>query len=113
MWKILNFEISRMRERHSKRNQMIFGDYWLCKIPYKGISTLYLLYGIGEDYWNREEIEIINEWEKGWLYILLLWIMNYYESKMMKLMLKLLDCIIAIAIELIRKGVFALIRMLI
>ena len=35
---------SRMRERHSKRNQTIFGDYWLCKIPYKGISTLYLLY---------------------------------------------------------------------
>ena len=45
MWNILNFEISRMRERHSKRNQTIFGDYWLCKIPYKGISTLYLLYG--------------------------------------------------------------------
>ena len=44
MWNILNFEISRMRERHSKRNQTIFGDYWLCKIPYKGISTLYLLY---------------------------------------------------------------------
>jgi len=44
MWNILNFEISRMRERHSKRNRTIFGDYWLCKIPYKGISSLYLLY---------------------------------------------------------------------
>ena len=45
MWNILNFEISRMHERHSKRNQTIFGDYWLYKIPSKGISTLYLLYG--------------------------------------------------------------------
>ena len=44
MWNILNFEISRMRERHWKRNQMFFSDYWLCKIPYKGISTLYLLF---------------------------------------------------------------------
>ena len=45
MWNILTFEIWRMRERHPKRNQTIFGDYWLCKIPYKGISPLYLLYG--------------------------------------------------------------------
>ena len=48
MWNILNFEISRMRERHSKRNRTIFGDYWLCKIPYKGISTLYLLYELAQ-----------------------------------------------------------------
>ena len=50
MWNILNFEISRMRERHPKRNRTIFGDYWLCKIPYKGISTLYLLYDMPGDF---------------------------------------------------------------
>ena len=34
-----------MRKCHWKRNQTFFSHFWLYKISYKGISTLYLLYG--------------------------------------------------------------------
>ena len=33
-----------MLDSHSNRHFLIFSDYWLCKIPYKEISALYLLY---------------------------------------------------------------------
>ena len=30
-------------------HRTIFSDYWLCKIPYKEISSLYLLYGVSPE----------------------------------------------------------------
>ena len=34
-----------MLDSQSWRHILIISDYWLCKIPYKEISALYLLYG--------------------------------------------------------------------
>ena len=31
------------------RHRTFFSDYWLCKIPYKEISTLYLLYVVSKE----------------------------------------------------------------
>ena len=41
------YELSLILKSHACANVIFtfFSDYWLCKIPYKEISALYLLYG--------------------------------------------------------------------